>query len=49
MKMALHLYIDLQAEQRKMPHNTNASQLWLAAHLPQVKPNTARGWGFMSS
>jgi hypothetical protein len=41
MNMALHLYIDLQAEQHKLPHNTNASQLWLAAHLPQEPPEVS--------
>lgn len=34
LNLAVHLYIDLEGVQHKLPHNTNASQFWLAAHLP---------------
>mmetsp|Transcript_13717 Transcript_13717/g.39752 ORF Transcript_13717/g.39752 Transcript_13717/m.39752 type:complete len:128 (-) Transcript_13717:355-738(-) len=44
MGMALHMYmaVDMAAHsEHKMPHNTNASQLWLGAHLPQEPPEVA--------
>lgn len=28
------MYIDLQGVEHKLPHNTNATQLYLIAHLP---------------
>lgn len=36
--LSLHMYIDLQGMQHGLPHNTNATQLWLIAHLPEEPP-----------
>ncbi|KAF5825774.1 hypothetical protein DUNSADRAFT_7037, partial [Dunaliella salina] len=35
---ALHLFIDLQGVEHQLPHNTNATQLWLIANLPEEPP-----------
>lgn len=33
-RYALHLFLDLQGVEHGLPHNTNATQLWLIANLP---------------
>ncbi|GAX85582.1 hypothetical protein CEUSTIGMA_g12997.t1 [Chlamydomonas eustigma] len=47
MDLAMHMYIDLQGLEKNLPHNTNASQLWLCANLPEeppeVTPSTISG------
>lgn len=37
--LSLHMYIDLQAREHGMAHNTNATQLFLIAHLPEEPPS----------
>jgi hypothetical protein len=34
-RYVLHAYIDLQGLEHGLPHNTNATQLWLVANLPE--------------
>ncbi|KAG2491364.1 hypothetical protein HYH03_010363 [Edaphochlamys debaryana] len=47
MGWSVHLYIDLDAIAHKMDHNTNATQLWLIANLPneppEVQPDSIHG------
>lgn len=38
---SLHMYIDLQGMEHKMAHNTNATQLYLVAHLPDEPPDVS--------
>ncbi|GFR48529.1 hypothetical protein Agub_g10424 [Astrephomene gubernaculifera] len=44
---SVHMYIDLDAIAHKMDHNTNATQLWLIANLPneppEVQPDSIHG------
>eukprot|EP00798_Chlamydomonas_sp_ICE-L_P014179 gene14179-20146_t len=39
---AVHMYMDLSGAELKKEHNTNASQLWLAANLPNEPPEPQR-------
>lgn len=38
---SLHMYIDLQGVDHKLPHNSNASQLWLISNLPEEPPHVS--------
>lgn len=44
---SVHMYIDLDAIAHKLDHNTNATQLWLIANLPneppEVQPDSIHG------
>ncbi|EFJ47622.1 hypothetical protein VOLCADRAFT_105095 [Volvox carteri f. nagariensis] len=44
---SVHMYLDLDAVQNGMQHNTNATQLWLIANLPneppEVQPDSIHG------
>ncbi|PNH12252.1 hypothetical protein TSOC_000846 [Tetrabaena socialis] len=44
---SVHMYLDLDAIKHKMDHNTNATQLWLVANLPneppEVQPDSIHG------
>lgn len=39
--LSLHMYIDLQGQEHGMAHNTNATQLFLIAHLPEEPPQVS--------
>ncbi|KAG2450748.1 hypothetical protein HYH02_004585 [Chlamydomonas schloesseri] len=47
MGWSVHMYIDLDAIAHKLDHNTNATQLWLIANLPneppEVQPDSIHG------
>lgn len=36
---SLHMYLDLEGVKHGLPHNTNATQLFLIAQLPQEPPD----------
>ncbi|KXZ41679.1 hypothetical protein GPECTOR_323g35 [Gonium pectorale] len=47
MGWSVHMYLDLDAVEHKLDHNTNATQLWLIANLPheppEVQPDSIHG------